>query len=104
MEDTSPRTLVDIELPPVLESVAYARDRVRCCLPAPVRARGADVVAELVRNAVKHGLGPVALKVEMSTDCIYIEVRDDRDLHLTEQLAVPAADESAAVGHRTGAA
>jgi anti-sigma regulatory factor (Ser/Thr protein kinase) len=91
-------TLVDRELPPVLESVPYARDLVVHSVPAELRRDVALVVSELVANAVKHGSGPVGLRVDVQGDSVRIAVRDcgptpsaDRGdglgLHIIEQLA-----------------
>ena len=76
VSDHEVRTLVDRELPPVLESVPYARDLVGCSVPADVRRNVALVVSELVANAVKHGSGPVGLLVETDGSAVRIAVRD----------------------------
>jgi anti-sigma regulatory factor (Ser/Thr protein kinase) len=70
------RTLVDLELPPVLESVPYARD-----LVGEQRARAGAAQrrarrVELVTNAVKHGTGPVGLRVDADGTRVRIAVRD----------------------------
>ena len=54
-------TVVDRELPSVVESVPYARDLVAWSVPPALRHDVALVVSELVANAVKHGSGPIGL-------------------------------------------
>ena len=76
VSDREVRTLVDRELPQVLESVPYARDLVVGSVPADVRRNAALVVSELVANAVKHGCGPVGLLVETDGRAVRIAVRD----------------------------
>jgi two-component sensor histidine kinase len=76
LSDRDLRTLVDRELPPVLESVPYARDLVLCSVPADLRRSVALVVSELVANAVKHGSGPVGLVVETDGSAVRVAVRD----------------------------
>jgi signal transduction histidine kinase len=68
--------LVDLELPPVLESVPYARDLASCRVPAGFRRNVALVVSELVANAVKHGTGPVGLRLDTDGRRVRVEVRD----------------------------
>jgi anti-sigma regulatory factor (Ser/Thr protein kinase) len=93
------RLLVDRELPPVLESVPYARDLVVHDVDASLRRDVALVVSELVANAVKHGSGPIRLVVEVHGASVRIAVRDagpvpDSDrgdgygLHIVERVAV----------------
>jgi two-component sensor histidine kinase len=76
MPNVETQTLVDLELPSVLESVPYARDLVVCSVPASMRRNVALVVSELVANAVKHGSGPVGLRVESDGTLVRIAVRD----------------------------
>jgi two-component sensor histidine kinase len=76
VSDREVRTLVDRELPSVLESVPYARDLVVGSVPAEIRRNVALVVSELVANAVKHGSGPVGLLVETDGRAVRVAVRD----------------------------
>jgi anti-sigma regulatory factor (Ser/Thr protein kinase) len=93
------RLLVDRELPPVLESVPYARDLVMHGVDASLRRDVALVVSELVANAVKHGSGPIRLVVEVEDESVRISVRDagplsdgepgdGYGLHIVERVAV----------------
>ena len=70
------RTIIDREMPSVLESVSCARDVVVCSVPAPFRRNVSPVVVELVANAVKHGSGPVGLRVDLDGDRLLIAVSD----------------------------
>jgi anti-sigma regulatory factor (Ser/Thr protein kinase) len=99
MPNVETQTLVDLELPSVLESVPYARDLVVSGVPAALRRSTALVVSELVANAVKHGSGPVGLHVETDGTRVRIAVRDATPaldavrgdgfgLHIVEHLAV----------------
>ena len=69
-------TVVDRELPPVLESVGVARELVACDVPVSVRGDVALVVSELVANAVKHSSGPIGVRVEVGADRVRVSVRD----------------------------
>lgn len=69
-------TVVDRELPPVLESVGVARELVVCEVPVAVRSEVGLVVSELVANAVKHASGPIAVRVDLGPDSVRISVRD----------------------------
>jgi anti-sigma regulatory factor (Ser/Thr protein kinase) len=68
--------VVDRELPSVLESVGIARDLARSGVPPAVRADVALVVSELVANAVKHGCGPVGVRVTTNRHRVRIAVTD----------------------------
>jgi hypothetical protein len=73
---TDTHTLLERELPPVAESVAYARDLAVHSVAPALRHDVALVVAELVANAVRRGSGPVGLRVEMEGETVRISVRD----------------------------
>jgi anti-sigma regulatory factor (Ser/Thr protein kinase) len=109
LEPVMPRTLVDLELPPVLESVPYARDLVSCRVPPAVRRNVELVVSELVANAVKHGSGPVGLKVDANGSRVRIAVHDGAPkigdgrgdgygLRIVAQLASATGVDSSATG------
>jgi anti-sigma regulatory factor (Ser/Thr protein kinase) len=70
------RLIVDRELPPVLESVPYARDLAVHDVDVAIRRDVELVVSELVANAVKHGSGPIRLVVEVQGESVCIAVRD----------------------------
>jgi anti-sigma regulatory factor (Ser/Thr protein kinase) len=76
--EIGPGTVVDLELPSVLESVPYARDLVACRVPAALRRNVELVVSELVTNAIKHGSGPVGLRVDTDGTRVHVAVRDAR--------------------------
>ena len=95
-------TVVDRELPSVVESVPYARDLVAWSVPPALRHDVALVVSELVANAVKHGSGPIGLRVDVNeaddTTTVRIAVRDEGNgrpapddgygLHIVGHLAI----------------
>jgi anti-sigma regulatory factor (Ser/Thr protein kinase) len=105
------RAVLDQEIPPVLESVPYARDLVAHRVPPARRREVSLVVSELVANAVKHGSGPIGLRVEVHADHVHIAVRDAcstppaaRDgygLRIVEQLAARSGVEHHAGGGKT---
>src|SRR5262245_8968654 len=97
MDETRTDTLVDIELPPVSESVAYARDFVRCSVPIAVRRPVAEIVATLVGNAVKQGSGPIALRVDADAHAVRIAVRDGYGSELAEHVAIVTDDAPAVI-------
>lgn len=74
--ETQPTTVVDRELPPVLESVPVARELVVRSVPPVLRDSAALVVSELVANGVKHGAGPVHVRVDAGSDAVRITVHD----------------------------
>ena len=92
MEEPRIRTIVDIELPPVLESVAYARDLVSASVPTAARRRAAAVVSELVQHAVKHGIGPIALRVDTDVAAVHVIVRDAHDLQLVDDIELATSE------------
>jgi anti-sigma regulatory factor (Ser/Thr protein kinase) len=109
MQDLSLRTLVDTELRAVLESVPYARDLVASGVPVAVRRNVELVVSELVANAVKHGSGPVGLRVDVGRGRVRIAVRDGapvlatppaerKGLHMVEHVASALGVEPSASG------
>jgi signal transduction histidine kinase len=90
--------VVDLELPSVLESVSYARDLVACRLPGSMRKHVELVVSELVTNAIKHGSGPIGLRVDVDEHHVRVAVSDATPsmpartgdgfgLHIVERLA-----------------
>jgi anti-sigma regulatory factor (Ser/Thr protein kinase) len=89
---------IERELPPVAESVAYARDLVVHSVAPALRHDVALIVSELVANAVRRGSGPIGLHVDVQDAAVRIAVRDSgvlslrargdgSGLHLVEQLA-----------------
>jgi two-component sensor histidine kinase len=74
--DVRRTTVLDRELPPVLESVPLARELVVRSLPEQVREPAAIVVSELVANAVKHASGPVGVRVETAPGVVRVSVHD----------------------------
>jgi hypothetical protein len=71
--------VVELELPSVLESVPYARDLVACRMSGTLRKQVELIVSELVTNAIKHGSGPVGLRVDVYGDhgeCVRVAVSD----------------------------
>ncbi|MGQ0826425.1 MAG: hypothetical protein ACT4OX_15580 [Actinomycetota bacterium] len=71
---TNATTVVDRELPAVLESVSFARDLAAGAVPGPVRHDVGRVVAQLVNDFVRKGCGPILLIVTADTASVRVEV------------------------------
>jgi hypothetical protein len=95
---------IERELPPVAESVAYARDLVVHSVAPSLRHDVALIVSELVANAVRRGSGPIGLHVDVDGAVVRIAVRDAGvvalgargdavGLHIVEQLATESGVE-----------
>jgi hypothetical protein len=68
---------IERELPPVAESVAYARDLVVHGVAPALRHDVALIVSELVADAVRRGSGPIGLHVDVfEGGAVRIAVRD----------------------------